>query len=112
MLSKTPPAELQDTIDGRALSYRLRRATPQQRATLAKGLVSGEKPVRRFTLKQASAVCKVSLPLINQAVNGKKKIELQDCVAWWQQASFSQRVDFVRACGVAETWDAVSTAVA
>ena len=49
--------------------------------------------------------------------HGKKKPECQPshasmiCVTWWQQASFGDRVDFVRACGVSEVWDAVSTAV-
>jgi hypothetical protein len=82
MLTKAPVTELQDTVDGRSLSYQLRRATPRQRATWAKRL-------GRFTRKQASAIC----------------------VSWWQQASIGDRVDFVRACGVSEVWDALSTAV-
>jgi hypothetical protein len=50
-------------------------------------------------------------------VNGKKKLEPRPphasaiCVSWWQQASFGDRVDFVRACGVSEVWDALSTAI-
>ena len=59
----------------------------------------------------------VPLPLVNQEVNGKKKPAPKPshasgiCVTWWRQAPFSDRVDFVRACGVSEVWDALSTAV-
>jgi hypothetical protein len=118
MLSRAPETELQGTaIDGLSLSYRLRQADPRQRATWAKKLVTGEKQVGRLTRTQASAICNVPLPLVIKAVNGKKKPESQPshasaiCVTWWQQASFSDRVDFVRACGVSEVWDALSTAV-
>jgi hypothetical protein len=116
MLTKTPETELQD-IDGLSLSYRLRQAQPRQRAALAKELVLGEKRIGRLTRTQASAICNVPLPLVNQEVNGKKKPAPKPshasgiCVTWWRQAPFSDRVDFVRACGVSEVWDALSTAV-
>jgi hypothetical protein len=111
MLTKVPTNELQG-IDGHDLLIGLRRLNPRQRAVLAKDLVTGEKQLSRFTRRQASKICNVCLPLLDEAMNGKKKLEPRHCVAWWQQASFSDRVDFVRACGVAEVWDAISTAVA
>ena len=107
--------EPQETIDGRSLSYQLRYAPAPQRVAWAKQLVIGEKRIGRFTRTQAAAICGVSLPAVSEAVkNGKKKESHASaiCVTWWQQASFSDRVDFVRACGVSEVWDAISTAVA
>jgi hypothetical protein len=72
-------------------------------------LVNGTQRTR-LTRKQASAVCKVSLPLIHEAENGgTKKPELQ---GWWQRASFADRVNLIRCCGIAEVWDALATAVA
>jgi hypothetical protein len=72
MLTKTPETELQD-IDGLSLSYRLRQAQPRQRAALAKELVLGEKRIGRLTRTQASAICNVPLPLVNQEVNGQEE---------------------------------------
>src|SRR5262249_9919208 len=111
MLTKAPEPELQD-IDGRSLSYRLRHAPLHRRTALAEGLVTGKTRIDRFTRTQAAAICGVPLPIVNKAVNGRKKPEPQDCVTWWREASFGDRVDFVRACGVAEVWDSLSTAVA
>jgi hypothetical protein len=71
----------------------------------------------RLTRTQASAICNVPLPLVNQEVNGKKKPAPKPshasgvCLTWWRQAPFSDRVYFVRACGVSEVWDALSTAI-
>jgi hypothetical protein len=66
MFTKAPTTQLQDTIDGRSLSYRLRRANPRQRTTRAKGLVTGEKRIGQLTRRQASTICKVSSPLVAQ----------------------------------------------
>lgn len=113
MLTKTPATELQDTIDGRSLSYQLRQKPPGQRAVWAKKLVNGEKRIRRLTRTQASSICKVSLPLVNQAVNGKSshRLEPQAIVAWWQSASFAERVVLIHGFGTAETWDALASII-
>jgi hypothetical protein len=115
MLTRTTSVELQDTVDGRGLSYQLRGATPRQRAKVAKDLVTGEKQLHRPTRKQASSICKVSLPLVSAVMNGTKKPEPSRasmiCVTWFQQASPEARTAFVTECGVAEVWDALATAV-
>jgi hypothetical protein len=89
--------------------------TPRQRATWARKLVTGEKRVSQLTRKQASTICGVSVPLIDRAANGESIpssfLLPQHCVSWWQQASVSDRVDFVRACGVSEVWDALTVVI-
>jgi hypothetical protein len=117
MLNKTPTAGLQDTVDGRTLSYALRGATPQQRAAVAGELVTGALQISRPTRKQAGKICEVRPPLVAQAVNGNGNGKPGSArasaiaVSWWDQASPEARVDFVRAAGVAEVWDALATAV-
>ena len=116
MLTKAPATELQDTIDGRSLAYQLRQKAPGQRAVWAKRLVTGEKRVDRLTRTQASSICKVSLPLVNQAVNGKPpqshaRLEPQAIVDWWESASFDQRADLIYNFGPAETWDALAEVI-
>jgi hypothetical protein len=114
MLPKTPEPELQaTTIDGRSLSYQLRRKPPGKRAVWAKELVNGEKRIGRLTRTQASSICKVSLPLVAQAVNGKSshRLEPQAIVAWWRSASFVERVTLIHGFGTAETWDALASII-
>jgi hypothetical protein len=79
----------------------------------AKKLVNGEKRIRRLTRTQASSICKVSLPLVNQAVNGKPshRLELQAIVTWWQTASPAERIALIHGFGPAATWDALSAVV-
>ena len=113
MLTKTPEPELQATIDGRSLSYQLRHKPPGKRAVWAKKLVTGKTRVDRFTRSQAAAICGVSLPIVNQAVNRKPshRLELQAIVAWWQSANFAERVTLIHGFGTAETWDALASII-
>jgi hypothetical protein len=113
MLTKTPEPELQATIDGRSLSYQLRHKPPGKRAVWAKKLVTGKTRVDRFTRSQAAAICGVSLPTVNQAVNGKPshRLDPQAIVAWWESASFAERVALIHALGPGPTWDALSAVV-
>ena len=106
-------AKHQDTIDGRSLSYQLRHKPPRQRLVFAKKLVNGKTRVDRFTRTQAAAICNVSLPLVNQAVNGKQshRLEPEAIVAWWQSASSAERVALIRGFGAAATWDALASII-
>jgi|SoiMethySBSTD1v2_1073268.scaffolds.fasta_scaffold2558694_2 hypothetical protein len=115
MLTKTPEPELQATIDGRSLSYQLRHKPPGKRAVWAKKLVTGKTRVDRFTRSQAAAICGVSLPTVNQAVKCDQsrppRLEPQAILAWWESASFAERVALIHALGPGPTWDALSAVV-
>jgi hypothetical protein len=105
-------AATQDTIDGRSLSYQLRHKPPRQRVVFAKKLVNGKTRVDRFTRTQAAAICNVSLPLVNQAMNGKShRLEPEAILAWWHSASFAERVALIRGFGTAATWDALASII-
>ena len=116
MLTKTPTAETQDTVDGHNLLIRVRRLTPRQRASWARDLVTGKRQIKRLTRRQASTICKVCLPLVNDAVNGKpsqphRRLEPQAILAWWESASFAERVALIHALGPGPTWDTLSAVV-
>lgn len=109
MLTKAPSTELQDDIpriDGR----RLRHLSVRERGELAIGLVE-----RGRRVKAAARACGVSVSSIYRIYREQAPKRTPAYVAhagWWKTARFSERVDFVHACGEGEVWDALSTAVA
>jgi hypothetical protein len=110
MLTKTPAAELQGGTRLKVDRRRLRYLTTRQRAALA---IEGSKN-GCGTLKDTSEACRVSLTTVYREIARQAPKPPPAYVAhadWWKAASFSDRVDFVRACGVSEVWDALSTAV-
>src|SRR5262245_28220867 len=112
--SKTHCTTEPDTIDGRSLACRLRRADPRQRAALAKDFVIGEKRIGRLTRVQAAALCKVPLPRVSRAVNDKPPQphpEPKAIVAWWRSATFGERVALIQAFGPVPTWDVLSEVI-
>jgi len=111
MLSKAPTPELQD-IDGRSLSYQLRHAPSHRRAAWAKGLVTGKTRIDRFTRTHAAAICGVSLPIVSQAVKSDhSRLEPEAILAWWQSASFPERVALIHSFGPGPTWDALAAVI-
>jgi hypothetical protein len=118
MLNKTPLTETQAmsvaTLGGHDLVIRLHKLTPRQRATLAAKMHNGEVTLRHLTRVQAALLCKVSRPLVDQAVNNEapRLIDASMVTEWLRSASFGERVDVVRGVGVSDVWDALSTAVA
>ena len=101
MLTKSPTAELQDAphIDGRRLRY----LSGYKRGELAVGLMQ-----RGHGAKAAAQACAVSVSTVYRVARQAPK---QSPVDWWDSAPFRDRVDFCRECGVAEVWEALSTAV-
>jgi transposase len=108
MLTKAPTTELQDIphIDGRRLRY----LSGYKRGELAVGLIK-----RGHRAKAAAKVYGVSLSTVYRVYREQAPKRTPAYIAhadWWKTARFSERVDFVHACGEGEVWDALSTAVA
>jgi transposase len=104
-------SELQATphIDGR----RLRHLNVRKRGELAVNLTKCG-----HGAKAAAKACGVSLSTVYRVyreLNPQAPKPSPAYIAhadWWKTARFSERVDFVHACGEGEIWDALAVAVA
>jgi hypothetical protein len=99
-------SELQDPphIDGRHLRY----LSGYKRGELAVGLIK-----RGNSAKVAARACGVSLSTVYRVHRELARQAPKGSPAdWWNSASFRDRVEFCRECGVSEVWDALSAAVA
>jgi transposase len=101
-------SELQATphIDGR----RLRFLSGRKRGELAVDLTKCG-----YSTKAAAKACNVSLSTVYRVYREQTPKQAPAYIAhadWWRTARFSERVDFVHACGEGEIWDALAVAVA
>jgi hypothetical protein len=108
MLTKAPTTELQDPLsfDGRTLRF----LSGYKRGELAVGLIKCG-----YSAKASAKACSVSLSTVYRVRREQAPEQTPAYIAhaeWWRGARFSDRVDFVHACGEGEVWDALSTAVA
>jgi len=110
MLDRTITAGLQDSARLKIDRRRLRHLTTRQRAALA---IDRSKS-GYGKLKDTSEACRVSLTTVYRelARQAPKPPAYVAHIDWWKTASFSDRVDFINGCGIAEIWDPLSTAVA
>jgi hypothetical protein len=96
-------------MDGR----RLRHLSVRERGELAIDLIG-----RGHRAQVAATACGVSVSTIYRihrelVPRAPKPTPAYIAHAdWWKTAKFSDRVDFVHACGEGEIWDALATAVA
>ena len=116
----TPTQNATTRLRGRRLAH-LRR-TASQRAAIGAWLVLGEVAVERPTIRQASALAKVSVPYLRRALRaseqerralagGRRKVgdlppaRDRELERHWQAATPEERQAFARRVGVAALWD-------
>jgi hypothetical protein len=117
-ISKSPSVNSEDSqpaVRGRGLAHR--KLSPQERASLAADLVSGQ---CRFepSLAQASALLHVTPAAVREELRARQKnghteaAVAEAIVQAWNNGSDSDREIAFRDIGVAEVWDVLSRIVA
>jgi hypothetical protein len=125
--SHCPPPAV-ESVSGRGIAFGPRNVT--ERALLAADLVVDRRRVINPTIRQAARLVGVSPAYVSVAsrVSGEERarlargsLTLSAIVAprkpapladAWRAASAAQRIDFIRAVGVADVWDVLELAIA
>jgi len=95
------------TVTGEFLAKN--RLSKRARAQLAADIISGKVRVADFTIKQAAALCSVSVAYINEARAPDPAVAklLRD----WNEAGPNQRVAFARAANAERIFDVLVPAI-
>jgi hypothetical protein len=102
---KSPSASPVYFVSGQYLAKN--RLGKRARARLAADIISGKAGVIEHTVKQVSAMCRVSRPYIIDARTPAMTRLLRD----WNAAGHEARVEFARAVGAERVFDVISEVV-
>jgi hypothetical protein len=113
MLNYSPksfPASPARVLSGQYLSKN--RLGKRARARLAADVLAGKAVITDLTIKQLSAVCRVSTPYIRAARNKACRPDYATRLARaWQVADSDQRIQFIRRAGPERIFDATVQAI-